>query len=109
MNKDFWVSLREKTRVGGKIGQGQCLEWCLDALQNKEVAANFQLRMAVLEEIQIDQLATSVLVHYWLEKEGFLADGTAGQYDPEYPEGYYGPSDAVPAILRDVYTLNRRD
>ena len=109
MNRDFWISLRENTRVRGKIGKGQCLEWCMDALQHQEVAGNFQLHMAVLEEIQIDQYALSVLVHYWLKKGDYLADGTAGQYDPEYPEGYYGPSDAVPAVLREVYALNKRD
>ncbi len=103
-DSNYWILLRKSTRVNGKIGKGQCCDWCEDALQKKDVAQGFTHQVAELGEIQIDQYATSVLEHHWLEQDGFIADGTAGQYDLEYPEGYYGLLDKAPDRLKEVYT-----
>ena len=107
-NIDFWLSLRKRTRVNGTVGRSNCKDWCHDALRDPDVARTFTEQIAELGDIQIDQIATSVLVHHWLEalkgSTTFAADGTAGQYDTNYPDGYYGPVDEAPPVLRDVYS-----
>jgi hypothetical protein len=102
-SEGFWKNLRKKTRVKG-TGKGQCESWCQDALQDEEVAASFKPQKAELGETQIDQYATSVLVHHWLESDGFVADGTAGQFDSELEEGYYGLSEKAPISIKKIYS-----
>lgn len=107
-DQSFWKELRKKTRVKGD-GKGQCEDWCRDALQDEAVASCFMIQKAEMGTIQIDQYATSILVHYWLEAGGFIADGTAGQFDPEYEDGFYGLFREASDLLKHVYIFKERD
>jgi hypothetical protein len=46
--------------------------------------------------------------HYWLQSSNdgmpFVADGTAGQIDSNFPLGFYGFLDTAPRLLRDIYS-----
>lgn len=105
---EFWLLIREGTRVNGGVGACQCEGWCKDVLENENVANEFTPATAELGEIQIDQYATSILTHNWLERgDGFITDGTAGQFDPEYPEGYYGYPNNAPDKLKAIYAKKK--
>jgi hypothetical protein len=107
LDTDYWLSIRsDKTGVTG-AGKGQCKDWCRDVLEIDEIASNFTHQVAELGTIQIDQYATSILVHHWLEMDDFIADGTAGQFESEYENGYYGPFDKAPDKLKVVYSKKK--
>jgi len=107
-SRDYWFSLRTNTRVNGQTGRLRCPWWCEDVLQNEEVSQVFVRKTADLGDIQIDQYATSRLSHHWLEAEHngerFIADGTAGQFDPQYPDGFYGTFEQAPDSLKQIYS-----
>jgi hypothetical protein len=108
---NFWFSLRSSTRVANGNGSLRCDHWCEDALANPVVARIFVMQSARLGDVQIDQYATSYLDHYWLEaylaRTIFVADGTAGQFDPRFPAGYYGLLNRASAQLKEVYSKKR--
>lgn len=105
LNKEHWMHLRASTRVHG-IGKGMCEDWCEDALKDPEVKAVFH-EEALTWESQIDQYATLVLSHHWLEGNvkgrRYVADGTAGQFTEEYSEGFYNFIDEAPERLKVIY------
>jgi hypothetical protein len=102
-----WKEIRQNTRVNG-IGRLQCEWWCEDA---QNYLPGYTLKVVKVGTIQIDQYATSILRHFFLQKkEGgkiMIADGTAGQFDSNYPEGYYGPVEEAPDSLKTIYLKPR--
>ena len=109
-SNEFWLELRKKTCVKEGNGKKLCLDWCNDALSLLEESI-FQKEVAILGEIHLDQYAVLELVHYWLETnyqgERYIADGTAGQFDTDFPEGYYGLLKKAPESLKKIYLQNR--
>lgn len=107
-DKSYWLSSRKAIKGNG---QGHCKDWCEGVLKEEKVAQMFSVQRANLGKIQIDQYATSILVHYWLETKDdipFIVDGTAGQFDPQYPEGYYGPIDQASHKLKEIYSRREK-
>jgi len=106
LSKEFWTQLRTTTRARGD-GKGMCADWCEDALKDPDIQLVFHEEQAVLGEIQIDQYATSLLVHHWLEGivkgRRYVADGTAGQFTQEHIEGFYDFIDKAPESLKVIY------
>lgn len=105
LHKEFWTSLRKGTRVRGD-GKGWCEEWCEDALKDRKVRRTFHQEQLTWES-QIDQYATSILSHHWLEGrvkgKRFVADGTAGQFSAEHNEGFYDYVEKAPERLKVIY------
>lgn len=103
-DRGFWINLRIQTRVNGQLGVLRCTDWCEDALTK---VSGFIERSVVVGDVQIDQYATSQLSHHWLERiedeQVFIADGTAGQFDLQFPDGYYGTLDDAPLKLKLIY------
>lgn len=104
LNQNYWLELRTHTRVNGQVGNLKCMDWCEDVLKK---APGFKLVSVEVGDIQIDQYATSILSHHWLEinQDGhtFIADGTAGQFDSKFPDGYYGDLENAPETLKLIY------
>lgn len=101
-SKQFWSAVREQAGIAG-LGRGDCSHWCTVALENDSIAAAFSRKIADLGQLQIDQYAQLTLVHHWLQNGNEIADGTAGQFDSHYPDGYYGSLDDAPETLKEVY------
>lgn len=96
----LWRDIRKKAKITG-TGAGHCLDWCLAAedILRKKGYRGFQLKE--------ENLGAGFLFHAWLERdvpEGtYVADGTAGQFDLQYHEGFYGLSRDASNKLKIVY------
>jgi hypothetical protein len=101
-SKQFWSTVREQAGITG-LGATQCSQWCDSALKNDLVAALFSRKIADLGQYQIGQYEALTLVHHWLQNGDEIADGTAGQFDSRYLDGYYGTIDDAPDGLREIY------
>ena len=99
----YWHALRAQMGNLGK-GNGVCRKWCTNALTNNDVASTFYLMRAEIEDHQVGSHVISI-VHFWLERDSFIADGTAGQYDNDFPIGYYGYKHQASTILQEIYAL----
>lgn len=102
LSKELWDDLRKQAGIKG-LGQGDCSHWCTIALENDLVAHIFSRKIAYLGQVQIDQYAQLSLVHHWLQNGEEIADGTAGQFDDQYPDGYYGAIQNASEALRKIY------
>jgi hypothetical protein len=87
----------------------KCTDWVEDVFPK---VLGFTKRVALIGDIQIDQYATSNLFHHWLENKQdgrvFIADGTAGQFDSQFSEGYYGFLENASIKLREIYVKDNR-
>jgi hypothetical protein len=98
---EMWKTIRKELGITG-AGKGKCLDWCVLAMYElqKEGHAGFYGRIAGYQ-------AFGPMKHAWLERiepQGlFVADGTAGQFDTKYQQGFYGNLVSVSAKLRKVY------
>ena len=94
-SSEYWINLRESTSA--RVGGGYCVEWCEQAYR--------LIAKAGYGRLFIFQATGS---HSWLEHESwrvgkFTADGTAGQFDPNFLKGYYGFIDTAPEKLVKIY------
>ena len=106
-SQEFWYSLRSRTSVRG-IGSNQCYDWCyetIDLLLKDDRKGQFVMK----DSLRSFEFARKGLwwCHGWIETETlkgrFIADGTAGQIDKKYADGFYGLLDQAPPELRAVY------
>tara|TARA_Y100000310_G_scaffold341089_1_gene439080 strand:+ start:19429 stop:19776 length:348 start_codon:yes stop_codon:yes gene_type:complete len=105
--QEFWIYLRNKTVLKDTIGHCLCWVWCNDSLDLlvEEGINEFRKKIAsggnVLREKGLN-------LHWWLEadtnKGRYVADGTAGQINPDYPLGFYGSLKEAPTDLAEVYS-----
>lgn len=94
--EDYWIRLRKNTSVEGEAG-GYCVEWCEQAyriIDNDGFGSLF--------------IFQGTCTHSWLEHKSwrvgkFIADGTAGQFDLNYPEGFYGMIESASEELQKIY------
>ncbi len=108
----FWFKLRNMTDLRNLIGRGLCDVWAnqaKDILDSYPTSHSFEVMVAADKPaVTIHKIAS----HYWLESPVpggiFIADGTAGQIDQRYPEGYYGLCVKAPRPLRDIYCLGEK-
>ena len=99
----FWAEIRLSAGIEG-LGEEQCEQWCRAALKNRLVRRHFWEEIAFLGDVDIAS-RTPVQIHHWLRSDDFSADGTAGQYDHNYPLGYYGKIENASDILRRIYDI----
>src|SRR3989344_6486874 len=99
----FWRDLRSRTSVRG-VGHNQCYESIDLLLKDGE-----NERFIIKDALRSFEYARKGLwwCHGWIEtttSQGkFVADGTAGQIDRNYVNGFYGLLDQAPPELRAVY------
>lgn len=106
LTPEYWFDIRKKTRVADSIGAGWCKYWAQDVLLVPEISRNFRKCFALLDIVQIEESAPTALIHVWLESLKYIdwvADGTAGQYDEKYSDGYYGLKQNAPVILQRIW------
>ncbi len=105
----FWTELRRRTTLDGRIGIEECSVWCEQAL---ELLTNYQIRgfkkvEGFVSTKMVGKYGLFVNTHRALAQrspEGiFIADGTAGQIDKRYPQGFYGYVSEAPELLRLFY------
>ena len=108
-----WLSLREQSCVAGKIGRGDCHNWSIEV---KELLLPVNLyQKAEIRVVYKIPPELGLRYHSWLEfrvnhkmsSTIFIADGTAGQIDPLFPEGFYDLINAAPVGLANVYQPER--
>ena len=93
---NFWIALRERTSLNGRIGIEECSLWCNEALKMLGDYRKHRFRKveSTVSHKTIGKYGLFVDTHRVLARkypEGiFIADGTAGQVDTNYPLGYYG-------------------
>ncbi len=97
-----WHEIRNKSGIHD-LGNGECKKWCIEALANEEVASTYSACVSVL-----NSLGATVFEEHWFLFDGKnVGDGTCGQYDHDYPLGYYGPISEAPDKLRVIYKKGR--
>ena len=98
---EIWRAVRKKLGITG-VGKGKCLDWSIIAMEELQKARHngFYGRIAGYKPF-------TPVKHAWLERtesQGlFIADGTAGQFDSKYRQGFYGYTEDLSAKLRKVY------
>ena len=108
-NDKYWHDLRSRTSVRG-VGHNQCYEWCygtLDLLLKENGIVRFEMKDA-LRDIEFARKGLWWLPG-WIETETpqgiFVADGTAGQIDKTYVDGFYGLLYQAPHELKKLYEI----
>ena len=108
-NPKFWKELRKRTSLDGRIGEEECYYWCYDALKllSEYGAHGFKIIDGTLPRETVRKYSLFMDDHRVLAREYpsgiFIADGTAGQVNKRYPEGYYGYSINAPRKLKLFY------
>ena len=112
LKEDFWVDLRRAIFQDEGIGFFLCAKWNIQAIIKLEeigVGKNF-IEKAVQSRNLFVSESYSLNSHRWLETENdgerFIADGTAGQIDPNYPLGFYGFISKASESLRRIYNYS---
>ncbi len=99
MKEIDWKVIRSRSGIIGP-GNGRCKIWCYTALKDPLVATLYSARCSDLSSI-----GRVNLEHWFLTSGRKIADGTAGQYDPRYPEGFYGDLYDASQLLISIYLL----
>ncbi len=106
-DRDYWHDLRSRTSVRG-IGYNQCDDWSRESI-DLLVKDGRPERFVMYETLRhmSPELAKRGWFHCWIEtatpQGRFVADGTAGQMDGSFTDGFYGFLDQASPILRDIY------
>ncbi|MBI2545663.1 hypothetical protein HYV81_00620 [Candidatus Woesearchaeota archaeon] len=108
--ENFWLALRPETSVMDN-GFDQCKIWTDKTLKLLKIKLPWNIRRQFHFEgtHALPYLSERGLgSHHWLmaKKSGryYIADGTAGQLHPNYPQGFYGWLDEAPPDLMELYT-----
>ncbi len=108
-NPQFWITLRKRTSLDGRVGFEECSLWCDEALNIlrdyrvhgfRKIENSVSLRVIAKYGLVID--AHRFLVRNYAEGI-FIADGTAGQVDKNYPLGFYNWRDCASERLSLFY------
>ncbi|MEK6968326.1 MAG: hypothetical protein AABX51_06860 [Nanoarchaeota archaeon] len=96
--QEYWVNLNSDIKdIVHNFDFSWGFEWAVDAYNLlKDDGKEFLFVIEANDE------------HMWIEHRSlrrgrFIADGLAGQYDPVYPNGYYGLVKDAPVKLREIY------
>ncbi|MBI1935002.1 hypothetical protein HYS31_01040 [Candidatus Woesearchaeota archaeon] len=114
LSKDYWLALKRIPEVKSAIEIRHCYSWIraaicaisADGLQDKFKVGGIQ-DLRDFDKGNILHENFGIWQHVWLEaqtKDGlYITDGTAGQLDSSYPDGFYGFVEDAPEKLRMVY------
>jgi len=104
-NQEFWIELRKGMGIEG-LGRGQCTVWCKEALAQLIDIEKSHPFLGMMTKIPTNW-GVEVSAHYWLECDNdssrYIADGTAGQINRNYRNGFYGFVHKIPSSLLRVY------
>lgn len=105
----FWIDLRKQTSLDGRVGVEECSFWCQEALAllSEYGKHGFRKIEGGVPTKMIGKYGLYVNWHRVLARndpEGiFIADGTAGQVQKEFPLGRYSYLDDTPRPLLLFY------
>ncbi len=112
LDKDYWTGI---VKTADELYQsvfntGLCAVWCqlaLKQLKEDGLEGGF-VQNASTNSPVLDR--TGLRFHTWVERTSedgkrFIADGTAGQIDSSYKDGFYGSAEEAPESLRELYRL----
>ena len=118
-SRDSWLKIREETGFGervrrsstpeGKAGRAHCyrwVEWMHQLIKNPDFKFNSARTTGKSGEFVRKKFDLND--HVWLEAmtddgKRYIADGTAGQSDPNYFDGFYGTFDEASHVLQRIY------
>jgi hypothetical protein len=110
----FWYELHQAYPILNELKEiRDCYSWsgkAMEVLRRERLEGIFQyLSIQQMEEDGWLHETTGVWAHIALVRpEGdtfFIADGTAGQFDQDYANGFYGYLDQAPELLQKIYSF----
>ena len=118
-SRDFWTNFREISGFNDFMkllnkypyGDGKCDTWVDLVNQERDRKEPFPFRKAITADLAPEK-RVGFQWHVWLEAEmpnggRYIADGTAGQIDPNYPQGYYGTFEEASDPLKEIFAKRR--